>query len=264
MQNKQFVHNQCTASISINGNKIKQYDNNFYLKDGQEFEIELRNLTKDVAAAKIFMNGKAISTSMLVLKPGQRILLKRFLDENKKFLFETYKVDGTYESLKAIEDNGNIEIKFYKERKLQSNTTTVSIPYNQQIYDYTDIINYRTNIRHTPIYGNMYYSSASPTMGGQMSVNSFLTNSSNAECCLDGISKSIETGRIEKGATSNQQFDNYVGNFEYSPFQEIKIKLLPIQYKPTTVSDLVEYCTNCGTKNKKGNYKFCPKCGKKY
>jgi len=44
----------------------------------------------------------------------------------------------------------------------------------------------------------------------------------------------------------------------------VNIKILPFSAKPTEVSDLAVYCTNCGTKNKKGNYKYCPKCGTKF
>jgi len=118
--------NQCTASIAVKGNKIKNYNGSFYLKNDQEFEIDLQNFTKDTVAAQLFMNGKAISRSMLVMKPGQKVLLTRYLDEAKKFLFETYKVDGSPETQKAIEDNGNIEVKFYKEKQVPPISYTVT------------------------------------------------------------------------------------------------------------------------------------------
>ena len=72
-----------------------------------------------------------------------------------------------------------------------------------------------------------------------------------------------ETGRIEAGSTSNQEFDNVNIDFEYFPFVTEKIKLLPISQKPYTSNDLHKiYCTECGRKLKT-NYKFCPYCGSK-
>ena len=72
-----------------------------------------------------------------------------------------------------------------------------------------------------------------------------------------------ETGRIEAGSISNQEFDSVNIDFEYLPFVTEKIKLLPISQKPYTVNDLHKiYCAECGRKLKT-NYKFCPFCGSK-
>ena len=58
-----------------------------YLQNGQEFEIELYNPTSEVVMAKIEMNGKSISSSGIVLRPGERVFLERFLDNSNKFKF---------------------------------------------------------------------------------------------------------------------------------------------------------------------------------
>jgi hypothetical protein len=87
----------------------------YYLEKGQEFQIELFNPTSDVLLAKIILNGKAISQGGLVLNPGQRVFLDRYFDVAKKFLFDTYEVANTTEVKKAIENNGDIRIEFYKE-----------------------------------------------------------------------------------------------------------------------------------------------------
>ena len=72
-----------------------------------------------------------------------------------------------------------------------------------------------------------------------------------------------ETGRIEAGSTSNQEFDNVNMDFEYFPFVTEKIKILPISQKPFTPNDLHKiYCPECGRKLK-STYKFCPFCGSK-
>ena len=110
-----------TANIAVNKSRIKLYSKGldmptYYLEKGQEFQIELFNPTSDVVLAKIILNGKAISQGGLVLNPGQRVFLDRYFDVAKKFLFDTYEVANTSEVKKAIENNGDIKIEFYKER----------------------------------------------------------------------------------------------------------------------------------------------------
>lgn len=111
-----------TANIAVNKSRIKLYTKagqmpTYYLQSGQEFQIELFNPTSDVILAKIHLNGKAISQTGLVLNPGQRVFLDRYLDVAKKFLFDTYEVSNTEEVKKAIEDNGDLKVEFYRESK---------------------------------------------------------------------------------------------------------------------------------------------------
>ena len=87
---------------SIKGDKI-------YLDDNQEFEIEIHNPLKESILADIRLNGSSIAKTGLVVKPGQRVYLDCFVDDRKKFIFQTYTVDGTQESLDAIVDNGLLE-----------------------------------------------------------------------------------------------------------------------------------------------------------
>jgi membrane protease subunit (stomatin/prohibitin family) len=77
------------------------------------------------------------------------------------------------------------------------------------------------------------------------------------------VTKSIETGRIEKGDSSDQLFETVNGNFSTFATSAITIKLLPESQKPVEVSTLRNYCTNCGTRSKKQSWKFCPNCGEK-
>ena len=230
------THNQCDAFISINRNRIKKYgNNNYYLKNNQEFELTLVNYTKDVVMAKISMNGKTISNNYgLVLKPGQRVVLERYLDEASEFKFETYSVDNTPQAIKAIQNNGDIKVEFFKEEspKYYYTTSTVLNGWN--------------------CFQNTCYNRSSVTLDSSPQFNS----------C--SVLRDIETGRVEKGSKSNQEFDNYSGEFQIYPFETVNIKLLPISNKPLYIKDLITYCTNCGTKNRKGNYKFCPKCGTKF
>jgi hypothetical protein len=241
----------CTADICTRKNKVKAYQSGstVHLKDGQEFEILLGNWTTDTVAASISINGKLISTSKLVLKPGQKVYLERFLDDSKKFLFETYKVDNTEEAKSAIENNGNVEIKFYKEQEPYK----LPVIYNNNYYYQNNLLNkYNRNSKAYDSYFNPVYTTNSVTYDSCLSDKTLIA------------SKSIETGRIDKGSESNQKFQDVSMEFASYPFQTINIKILPFSHKPLEVKDLAEYCTECGTKNRKGNYKFCPRCGNKF
>src|SRR5574344_2479176 len=91
------------------------YSRVVYLENGQEFQIQLFNPHNFTIGAEIFINGERFS-NYLVLKPGERIWLERYLDIKKKFKFSTYEVEGNDKDVQeAIKDNGNIEVKFYKE-----------------------------------------------------------------------------------------------------------------------------------------------------
>ena len=52
------------------------------------------------------------------------------------------------------------------------------------------------------------------------------------------LSKKIETGRVEKGNHSNQNFDTINIDFEYFAFSEEIIKILPESQKPIFKNDL--------------------------
>jgi len=113
------VNLEPTAKIAIKKNVLKTYEvgesKTVYLKDGTEFEIELFNPTVDTLLAKISLNGKLINGQGLVLRPGERVFLERYLDEDKKFKFTTYEVDDTEEVNNAIQNNGDVSIYFHKQ-----------------------------------------------------------------------------------------------------------------------------------------------------
>jgi hypothetical protein len=86
-----------------------------FLEDKEEFEIELFNPLTVSVLADIKLNGQSISKTGLVVKPGQRVYLDCFIDDKKKFVFSTYEIDGGLESLDATQNNGLLEVFFYKE-----------------------------------------------------------------------------------------------------------------------------------------------------
>jgi hypothetical protein len=109
-----------TANIAVNKSRIKVYNKSgemptCYLQKGQEFQIELFNPTTNVVLAKIELNGRLISQSGLVLNPGERVFLDRYIDVAQKFLFDTYEVGKSEEVKEAIKNNGDIKVYFYNE-----------------------------------------------------------------------------------------------------------------------------------------------------
>ena len=111
-----------TANLAVNKSRVKLYNKQgdlptYYLQKGQEFQIELFNPTTDTVLSKITLNGNVISQGGLVLNPGQRVFLDRYLDVAKKFLFDTYEVANTEEVKEAIVNNGDFKVEFYRELK---------------------------------------------------------------------------------------------------------------------------------------------------
>jgi hypothetical protein len=76
-----------TAKIAVKKSVLKQYKVNnedvVYLPKSTEFEIELHNPTQETVLCKIKFNKKDTSGEGLVLRPGQRVFLERYLNEDK-------------------------------------------------------------------------------------------------------------------------------------------------------------------------------------
>lgn len=231
-----IINEKKMAQLAINNSLLKEYSTNedsrvVYMDNNDEFQIQLFNPEQFTVGITFTFNGKDMD-GMLVLKPGERVWLERYLDNQVKFKFSTYEVDDNDVQVKhAISNNGNITVKFYKER--------VSSRIKTNIYNTLTVL-----------------WKESPLISNENTYNNALykTNVNNT---------TIETGRIENGSYSNQKFETVNNEFENYPFKTEYIKILPKSRKPYTTSDLNKiYCTNCGRKlNSK--FKFCPYCGEK-
>jgi hypothetical protein len=236
-----------TANIAVNRNRLKSYGEKIYLKSGTHFEIELFNPKTTKVLAMIFLDGVAISSAGIVIRPGQRVFLERWIDEPKKFLFETYEIEDSKEAKKAVSENGKVKVEFYDQ----------SLPSTLNITPCT--WTYTTNYPSQPIYGgttqNQIYFSSS--IGGSNDVigqnSSILSSSVNLT--------SLETGRAEKGASSDQGFTNDDSSYNSWTCNTVHMQILPESQKPVEVAEIRNYCTNCGTRHKKSSWKFCPNCG---
>jgi len=269
--------------LAINKNRIKRYNAVkfqpiYYLNDNQEFQLEIYNPTTDIVKAVIWLNGKQLSGGSLVLKPAERVFLDRYLDSPQKFVFETYEVGNSASDKKATEFNGQVKVEFFKqieEPKLLldsspylgwPNTASGGYVHNTT----TDNITYGNT--------NAFYMDSNFNNTGTSTATSFTTTSTDGFIDMNQLDSNIlgkprsakpksnktETGMIGKGDVSEQVFKNVHYEFDYFRFHAVEYKILPISTQPATTNTLnvVQYCTNCGSKLKK-SFKFCASCGTK-
>lgn len=239
-QNYNFGSKEPSAFITVRKQRQKQNGKNVYLHDRTEFEIELHNPTNDSILAKISLNGNRISNSGVVLKPGERVFLERYLDEDRKFLFETYEVSDNKTNQRAIENNGLVIVEFF----------------NKMLFT-----NYGHLGGYTYLNNQLLYGSGSGIVNGNPTI--FNTTGLGNSNIIGNTSTSyakIETGRVEKGDKSDQEFGTSYEIFNTNVSWVKEWKILPFSAKDMTTKDLIKKCGGCGTKVK-DNYKFCPQCG---
>jgi hypothetical protein len=278
------------AYITKDRKRLKQFGQNVYLNNGDEFELELFNPSSTTVLAKIKLDGSYISGGGIVLKPGQRVYLERYLDDPRKFKFETYEVDGTSnEVLDAIAGNGDVVIDFFDEYKqpVWDNKITYggsfggtiqtynSNPFNSNIVGGPTFTTTNVNYSSTNTGGvNFNTTSMSNTFAGPnkrdflRSTTSKLKKSkgnSRSEVTMDFLSMdSLETGRVEKGGSSDQSFKTVDKTFNLFTCSTSIWKILPVSQQVFEKQDLKVYCANCGKKRKKDSDKFCSSCGNKF
>lgn len=230
-----------SAFITVKKQRLRQDGKQVYMKDQTEFEIELYNPTKNKVLAKIEMNGQSISDSGIILKPGQRVFLERFLDSDKKFLFETYEVNNNKEVKEAIQNNGKVTVKFHREdgTPIFRGFNTATIYNGSSGFGWSEIT-YTNNI-----------------IGA---TNTYSLNSLNSNVNANLSNRKMETGSVEEGAKSDQNFATANGTFDWFHSWVSEWQIMPYSQQPKVAKDLVERCVKCNTKLK-SNYKFCPECG---
>jgi hypothetical protein len=245
-----------------------------FLKDKEEFEIELFNPLTVSVLADIKLNGQSISKTGLVVKPGQRVYLDCFIDDKKKFVFSTYEIENSGEALDATQNNGVLEVFFYKEdvitldnwqRRFDRVIVEKWYPYYPS-YPY-----YRPTVwcLTTNPYNSVITTNGSGIIGTTTTTNA-IYSSNNINCSytsdvnlsnlnISGSNNmntmnsinSIETGRVEKGEKSKQKFTEVDMEFEKHYISSTIIQILPESRKPATASDLASKLKNGPTKKKK-------------
>jgi hypothetical protein len=229
---------------SIKGGKV-------FLNNEEEFEIELFNPLTVSVLADIKLNGQSISKTGLVIKPGQRVYLDCFIDDRKKFKFSTYEIEANLESINATQNNGLLEVFFYKEdvitldnwqRRFDRIIVEKHYPYNPYPWYnqpwYSPNVYCGTTIGTSVISTNTALYSSNNNIGCSYTSNVDLSNLN-----IDGTINltpinSIETGRVEKGEKSKQKFTEVDIEFEKNYIASIIIQILPESRKPAEVKDI--------------------------
>jgi len=242
------------AYITKEKQRVKQFGENVYLKDGSEFEVELYNPSKKTVLSKIKINGEFINGGGIILRPGERVFLERYIDTPNKFKFETYSVDNSTETKNAIANNGDVEVLFYDEQQ-EIESRLGDIWYGTT----TSTGNLSNNVYGTT---TTYVNYSSDVIGLNINLDNSINQNRVHDINLNNVSsKSIETGRVEKGSESNQTFKSVNKNFNFWTVSTSVWKILPESQKPVELRDLVDRCPKCSTKIKKSSWKFCPECG---
>jgi hypothetical protein len=287
--------------VTSNHNELKLYQGNIvYLNDGDNFELRFFNPLQEKIGVEIMFNGIRKGDGYLVLNPGQDLTLDRFLDEQRKMLFETYTINGNNkEAVEAIEKNGVISFNFYKEYyrnfdQQKNVNVNYDFPPKPTRISFNGTLNYPTgfsgpcgvsgpqgSVRGTKcistttsnnvtnISGNVTFTSNYATLDnlgmGQMAMFSspgvYCNDHSNLE--LNETFKSLETGRIEKGEISDQRLKGVNMDFASKPFHSMTYKLMPYSTINREIGEIRQYCSECGYRLRKSSWKYCPSCGNK-
>ena len=208
-----------SCEILVNGQKRKLYGKNkdkVYLNDGDEFQLKVFNPFTDRIGFQLKMNGSESDNAILVINPGQSVIVERFIGTNRKLKFGSYLVDKNNPLTKgAIKDNGKLDIVFWDEYKPVTyipyrpcsppyipyvpyvSPVTTPYPYYTQPFSWDTI-----NICDSTFDSQGLYSN---TKG--VNIKGDLNVSGNIRVNGLNLNESLsETGRIEKGKKSNQHF----------------------------------------------------------
>lgn len=230
-----------SAYIALNNNRIKINANNIvYLNDNNQFEIELFNAEDTEICAQIHINNELISKAGLILKPGQRYFLDRYIDTNYKFKFNTYEVENNASAQEAIKNNGKVSVHFFKKKVIPLWQVNNQYPWN----------------------GSLTHRGFATGHNGYNTLGLFDTTSINnddAKYAANNIKST--TGRIESGDVSDQEFIRTNMVFEEIPFSTSTYTILPKEVQPTEVTKIRNYCTHCGARMRKQSWNYCPHCG---
>ena len=265
---------QAWVAIKRNRQKIynRQGKTQVYLKDGQEFQIELFNPTQTRYLVKFKINGNYQADRGLILNPGQRYFLDRFIDDDKKLEFSTYEIEDSKAAKKAIEKNGLLEVEFYAETFLHGNIISYPRIYNTPNWSqpiWTTNPHQFWGGTSAGIFNNAGGSSTLTLAGstvnnitytsGTVACGTTYTSSANYSSVVNDAS--IETGRVEKGEKSDQKFEEGYGTFGSWASYTTTVQIIPLSQKPAEAQEIRSYCTGCGSRVKKQTWKFCPNCG---
>lgn len=266
-----------SAHITTGKQRLKQNGSNVYLNNGEEFEVEIFNPKSNSVLAKIKINGNYLSGGGIIVRPGQRVFLERYLNEARKFKFEVYEVNSSSKEVQeAIKNNGEVIVEFYDENVYFNNPTITlagtNSTWTQDWYGDINITTTGGNNKITWGENAKYYNTNVNLTSNSNTFTNYSSSINNVDYnTSQNLKKSLqtdrfkETGRIEKGSDSKQEFESVDMDFNVYPSNYSTWRILPLSEKPFTAKEVnVLYCGNCGIRRKKDTHKFCPHCGTKF
>lgn len=326
MTHNKMLDRNPSVQITSNRNELKVYqDNIVYLNNGDNFELRFFNPLQEKLGVEVCFNGEKKGDGYLILNPGQDLNLDRFLDEQRKMVFETYSINGdSKEAREAIAKNGKISFNFFKESNWYNNyhkeiDVNYDFPPKPKRYDdwnnnisFSNTSNYNSNSRtynagvkgnsgpqgstgnlgvpgqagttrgvniSTTTNVNIPYQATLDTFSNENTTSSVfmtqslgdITNISSFDSTFKspGIFTSevdyskVETGRVERGDISNQSLKSVNVQFQPNAFYTVEYQIMPHSAKNRGVTEIRQYCSECGYRLRKNSWKFCPKCGEK-
>lgn len=256
-----------TVQMMINRSLLKSYydqqkhSTTYYVNDGQEFQLEIRNTYTTRVLVKIKMNGQYLSDTGIVIDPFSYVILDRYIDSPNKFKYKTFVIDDVAETKGAQERNGLVEVEFYPEIIRPRITNTSS-----------RLSSFVGNVKHGYEYDSLSTNINCSTSDVQ-SMNfcaqmKDLPDFNRGKDFAPGEAPKVETGRVSEGSRSNQTFEMTSGNFSSLYSALVSFQILPLSQKPVTiakqhVAQVREYCSECGMRVRSTSWKFCAQCGNK-
>jgi len=231
---------KCVMTIlDQNGLMLKEDNGVCKLRFNSEYKIRLRNKNDFKVLAKVTIDGKpltSMSESGVIIDPNSKVELERWIDDmhsGSKLKFVSAMHPDAQDPYST--QNGNIRVKFYKE-KWQYYITGDNIKPLKDDYPKGPL--YPTHPISWECQGNHFMSTAYCA--------SF--NQDNAGCTVNG-------------SISDQSFTYSNAQFEDSVYTELFLRLIGYDVQQQRIpSTAINYCPNCGKRRKKTD-NFCSKCG---
>ena len=271
--------------------KTKRQENRVYLKNGQEFQIFLKNYRGIPIMVELTINGKT-EKEAIILEPKERLFLERYLSNNFKFKFNTYELPISSQKLiKNKIELATIIAKIYIAENvyIEKNTAIIRPVLAPQTLDYPDdyIYTYNNTKFKNNSTSNIFlidYCTQEDLelLNNNYSISELLqsTSSSNNKEVLNSIEYSDQKlvkekfqnikekiGIIERGGYSDQKFEECPDFRKGKLLDQYTIYIYPISAQiHEKVSEKINgavYCSVCGRKQKYGQ-KYCPADGTKF
>lgn len=264
-------------------------ENRVYLKNGQQFQIFLKNFRGIPVLVELSINGETQEESV-ILDPKERLFLERYLSSNNKFKFNTYEMSaGLKKLIESKVELGVVTVKVYALQSVYADKEVKASPHvlhqvdfnSQPTYGTGDFLSTFVTACSNPTTGNMatYGTKCSSKSKGISSPNKLVNYSFSLdqksidrelaeEVYEEETHTKAEIGAIEKGEYSDQKFEG-CPDFRKGRFLEsYTIHVYPVsaqssQEKKSSKIEGAVYCSVCGRKQKSGQ-KFCPADGTEF